>query len=57
MIPRTWLLSPEGATAMSENIAVALVFLLVLLSVLIMLPGMLLAAPPNLGRAEDLRRV
>lgn len=45
MIPRTWLLSPEGTTAMSENIAVALVFLLVLLSVLVMLPGVLLAAP------------
>lgn len=30
---------------MSENIAVALVFLLVFLSVLVMLPGVLLAAP------------
>jgi hypothetical protein len=30
---------------MSENVATALVFLLVLLSVLVMLPGLLVAAP------------
>lgn len=30
---------------MTENIAVAVVFLLVLLSVLVMLPGLVIAAP------------